>query len=157
MGTILKEPQVVAVIKNGTVIDHIAAGNAMKIVHLLDLHNHPKRLSIGLNLPSEALGCKDLIKVEDRELSPQEVNKVAILAPDATISIVKDFEIANKFQIELPDVIEGIIHCKNEQCITNSESIIPIFYIHKQRREPLIQCKYCCQKLTLPEAQECSL
>lgn len=149
-----KETLVVAAIKHGTVIDHIPAGKAMRITHILGLYCHQKQISIGINLPSNILGRKDLIKVEDRELSAEEVNQIAIVAPDATISIVRDFEITKKFKIVLPDVIESIVQCTNQQCITNHESIETVFFVEQQRKMPRLRCKYCNQLTDLPDIQK---
>jgi len=138
-----KETRMVAEIKDGTVIDHITAGSAVKIFQLLNLHQHPKRVSIGLNCFSHVLGCKDMIKVEQRELTPAEVNQVAIFAPDATISIVKDYSISKKFQIALPEVIEGIFPCDNNQCITNHDEVSTLFFVQNGVKSIRLVCKYC--------------
>ena len=87
----------VSAIENGTVIDHIPAGQGMRIVRLLKLADHKKKVTLGLNLPSKSLGYKDLIKVEGREISVEEANQIALFAPKASINIIRNFQIQKKF------------------------------------------------------------
>ncbi len=133
----------VAAICNGTVIDHIPAGQALKIVHLLKLTGHQKLVTLGLNLPSETLKYKDLIKVEDRELSIAEANQVAVFAPQATINIINGYKVVNKFKVELPSVIQGVFFCPNPKCICNHEKISTVFLISPQHQLIYLQCKFC--------------
>lgn len=142
--TVTTKTLAVSSIENGTVIDHIDVGNALAIVKLLKLPKHQKRVTVGLNLPSNRMGYKDIIKVEDREISPDEVNQIAILAPEATINIIQNYEISRKFKIAVPDVIIGIIDCPNLKCISNYENVAKIFHVlHRQRRNIRLQCRYC--------------
>src|SRR5438105_100572 len=101
----------VAAIRNGTVIDHIGIGKALKIIRLLKLENYPKPITLGLNLPSNTYGYKDIIKVEDMELTPDEANQVAIFAPSATINIICDYEVHKKYRVEMPATLEKVISC----------------------------------------------
>lgn len=134
---------IVAVIKNGTVIDHIPAGQGLRIVKLLNLDKHKKQVALGLNLSSKTLKHKDLIKVEERELTSEEVNQVAILAPQATISIIEESKIVRKFHVSIPETLAGIIHCPNQQCISNHEKIVSLFLIKQKAKRNLLCCKYC--------------
>jgi aspartate carbamoyltransferase regulatory subunit len=133
----------VAAIKSGTVLDHITAGQALKIIRILNLAKHKKRVSVGLNLPSCSGGLKDLIKVEDRELSEEEAGQVAVLAPKATINIIRDFEVCKKFQVSMPPVLENVIVCPNRQCISNHERMKSFFFVQRQIQETKLICKYC--------------
>jgi aspartate carbamoyltransferase regulatory subunit len=133
----------VSAIKNGTVIDHIEAGSALDIISILNLASHKHIVTVGLNLPSKSMKYKDLIKVAERELTQQEANQVAILAPDASINIVKDYEIVKKFKIEIPEKIEYVIVCPNPKCITNHERMDTCFYVKRNRKKISLQCKYC--------------
>ncbi|TAN33263.1 aspartate carbamoyltransferase regulatory subunit [Patescibacteria group bacterium] len=130
-------------IKNGTVIDHITAGSALKIIRILNLASHEKVVTVGLNLPSKSMGRKDLIKVAERELSPDEVSSVAILAPQASINIVKNYEIVKKFKIKLPEKIESVVVCPNPKCITNHEPMASVFFILPNGKHIKLRCKYC--------------
>lgn len=130
-------------IKNGTVIDHIKAGQALKIIKILKLYANDKIVTVGLNFPSKTSKFKDLIKVEDRELNPDEANRVAILAPKATINIIRDFEIVKKFKVQIPDQVERIIICPNPKCITNNEPMKTVFSVTVNKDQTKLRCKYC--------------
>ncbi len=130
-------------IKNGTVIDHIAAGQALKIIRLLKMTHHHKIATLGLNLPSETLQYKDLIKVEDWELTQDEANRVAILAPNATINIIRDYEVVKKFKVQIPSFIVNVISCLNPRCISNHERMYSYFHVKQRRKQVLLQCRYC--------------
>jgi aspartate carbamoyltransferase regulatory subunit len=134
----------VAAICHGTVIDHIDAGNALRIVKMLGLAEHQKMVTLGLNLKSKRLGLKDLIKVEEKKLNPQEVNQVALYAPNATISIIENFEVVQKYPISLPDTIHGFIPCTNSRCISNHEKIPShLTVIQKMDQSVRLRCHYC--------------
>lgn len=132
----------VSAIKNGTVIDHISSGQALKIVSILKLSAHKKLVTIGLNLPSKALKYKDLIKVEGKEMTPEEANQVAIVAPLASVNIIRNYKIVKKFNVELPKVVEHFAACPNPKCITNHEQVGSVFYV-KQNGVVQLHCKYC--------------
>ena len=133
----------VAAIKKGTVIDHITAGQALRIVKLLNLAKHHKQVALGLNLPSKTLKYKDLIKVEDRELSADEVNQVAILSPHATINIIQNFEVVKKFQVSIPQTLSGILACPNPKCVTNHEKMVSSFIVKQRVHKNVLHCRYC--------------
>ncbi|MFA7653925.1 MAG: aspartate carbamoyltransferase regulatory subunit [Candidatus Magasanikbacteria bacterium] len=133
----------VAAIKNGTVIDHITAGHALKIIRLLNLASHNKVVTVGLNLPSQAMKLKDLIKVEDREITTEESNRVAILAPKASINIIKNYEVVKKIFVKLPDTIEYVVVCPNLKCITNNENMNSKFNVIKEKDGIKLKCHYC--------------
>ncbi len=132
-------------IKHGTVIDHIPAGRALDVLKVLGITGREGlRIAIIMNVESAKLGRKDIVKIEGRELSPSEVNVIALVAPTATINIVKDFKVVSKFRVSVPEVVEGIIRCPNPTCITNKnrEPISTRFRVVS--RDPLmLQCEYC--------------
>ena len=130
-------------IKNGTVIDHIKAGQALKIIKILKLYANDKIVTVGLNFPSKTLEFKDIIKVEERELNPDEANRVAILAPQASINIIKNFEVTKKFKVQIPDQVEKIIVCPNPKCITNNEPMKTVFSVTVNKDQTKLRCKYC--------------
>ena len=131
-------------IKNGTVIDHVVPGTALKVLELLKIDvSENKEISIAMWAHSEKLGHKDIIKVEDMELKPNQVNLLAMLTPNATISIIRDFKVVKKFKVELPREIEGIVKCENLNCITNQKEPVPSKLL-KVRDEPQVyRCYYC--------------
>jgi len=131
-------------IREGTVIDHITGGNALAVLRFLGITGREGAvLSIVLNVPSKKLGQKDIVKIEGRELNPDEVDKIALIAPKATINIVRDFKVVEKKKVKLPKIIRGIIKCSNPTCITNgNEPIQPMFFV--DREDPLLlRCYYC--------------
>ena len=131
-------------IKEGTVIDHINAGNAISVLRILGMTGRENHVvSVAINVPSKKLRKKDIVKVEGRELNAEEVDKIALIAPKATINIVRNYEVVEKQQVKLPKIVRGIIKCDNPLCISNSkEPIQPTFFL--DRDEPLkLRCYYC--------------
>lgn len=139
----------VAAIKNGTVIDHITAGQALTIVRILGLSSYQQVITVGLHLPSRAMGAKDLIKIEGREVTPEEANQVALFAPEATVNIIRNYQTAKKFMVELPKSVASFIICPNPKCITNNERMNTVFEVAPGK--PLkVRCHYC-EKIFLRE------
>lgn len=137
-------PFKVFAIKNGTVIDHVQANRALTLVKVLDLTGQDKIVSLGLGFKSKKYGFKDLIKVEDKELSPEEVNQVAILVPTATINIIRNCKVFKKFKVSMPEEIKDLIACPNPKCITNNESVRTKFYPVLEKKDKYnFQCHYC--------------
>lgn len=131
-------------IKDGTVIDHIRGGFALDVVKILGVTGKEKRvMTIAINVPSKRFGVKDIVKIEGKALSPQEVNRIALVAPHASINIIRDYSVVKKLEVHLPKAIEGIIKCPNPCCISNSEEpVLAKFYM--KREEPLqMKCHYC--------------
>ena len=138
----VKKELTVSAIDEGTVIDHIPAQATFKVVEILNLDNHSNVVSIATNLQSKILGKKGIIKVGGKSLTQEEVNKIAIVAPDATVNIIKNFNVKEKIKVKTPDVIDNVVKCSNPVCITNNESIRTKFYV--LRKDPLkIKCHYC--------------
>jgi len=134
----------IPLIKEGTVIDHITAGNAVKVLHILGI---PEKtldsvVSVAMNVKSK-IGKKDIVKVENRELKPEEVNKIALIAPKATINIIRDYEVVKKFRVHLPDEIVGIVRCPNPNCISNAREPIQSRFRVISRDPIRIKCCYC--------------
>jgi len=131
-------------IKNGTVIDHIAAGKILKVIDILNLTGD-NSVMVGMNLTSSKIGKKDIIKIENRELSKEEVNSIALISPRATLIIIKEFEVASKTSLDMPEYIEEHIICSNPKCITNSEEIPSKYYIDNDNIASA-RCLYCEKK-----------
>ena len=138
-------------IRNGTVIDHIDCGMALKVLRIIGMADGGKvqsPVSVLMHVPSKKEGWKDVVKVEDRELDPATVDKIALIAPDATIVIIRDYYIAEKFNVALADHITGLARCSNPDCITNKgEPVEPEFDV-VNRRPPTLKCSYCDRILT---------
>ncbi len=134
----------VSKIRDGTVIDHITRGHALDVIKILGINGRSGGIvTIAMNVPSEKLGSKDIVKVEGRELNPEEVDKIALLAPHATINIVRNYRVVEKQRVKLPHLIRGIVKCGNPACISNSnEPIKSMFYVESE--DPLrLRCHYC--------------
>jgi aspartate carbamoyltransferase regulatory subunit len=134
----------VSKIKDGTVIDHINGGYALEVVKILGITGREKGvMTITINVPSKRLQVKDIVKIEGRALNSQEVNRIALVAPHATINIIRDYNVVEKLEVKLPKVIEAIIRCANPACISNSNEPATVkFYVESE--EPLLlKCHYC--------------
>ena len=111
----------------------------MEILKLRDINDI---VTIGMNFNSKKLEKKSVIKISDRFLTKQEVDKIALIAPEANINIIKDYDVREKFPVRIPDDIHGIIRCVNANCITNREPIRTKF--HVLSKAPLkLRCHYC--------------
>lgn len=139
----MNETLSVTAINTGTVIDHITAGQALRIIHLLSLKDCKQKITIGLNLPSKRLGLKDILKIEDRVLTKTEANEIAIFAPVATINVIKDFKVTDKIKTRLPDTMRDVFICPNAACITQNEPVESRFYISEQGKCIKLTCHYC--------------
>jgi aspartate carbamoyltransferase regulatory subunit len=144
----------VSAIKNGTVIDHINAGAALKIIRFLGLAEKNKLVTVGLNLPSRLMKTKDLIKVANWEITPQQANEVALLAPDSTVNIIKNYKVEKKFALALPESISHLLVCPNPMCITNHEPIETLFSTRKRGKSVEVKCAYCEKVFALAEIKE---
>jgi len=134
----------VSKIKDGTVIDHITAGNALQVLKILGITDPVKSVvTVGMNVPSKNFGLKDMVKIEGRELKSQEVDKIALLAPHASINIIRNYKVVDKQLVKLPKIIRETLKCANPACISNSnEPVKPTFYVDNE--EPLrLRCHYC--------------
>ncbi|MDR3366735.1 MAG: aspartate carbamoyltransferase regulatory subunit [Prevotellaceae bacterium] len=132
----------VSAIKNGTVIDHIPAGNLFKVVEILALNRCKSQLTLGNNLESKLLGAKAIIKVANRFFADDEMNRIALVAPQAKFNIIEDYEVMEKRTVELPDTIVGIAKCMNPMCVTNHQPITTKFSV-VSKKDVLLQCCYC--------------
>jgi len=94
----------VSKIKDGTVIDHIRGGYALDVIKILGITGKEKRvITIGINVPSKRLGVKDIVKIEGRAINTQEVNRIALVAPHASINIIRNYKVVEKVEVKLPD------------------------------------------------------
>lgn len=137
-------------IRNGTVIDHIACGMALNVLRVIGITGEDVQntVSLLLHVPSKKGEWKDIVKIEDRELDPKELDKIALISPSATINIIRDYNVAEKFIVEVPEVVKGIVRCQNPGCITNlSEPIEPEFVV-ESRKPLLMKCIYCEKLMT---------
>lgn len=136
----------VSAIKEGTVIDHIPAQNLFKVISILGLDTIENQITFGTNLDSGKLGSKAIIKVSDKFFEDDEINKIALIAPNAKLNIIRDYEVVEKKIVEIPGSIVGIVKCFNPKCITNNEHITTHFRV-VDKSPVSLKCRYC-EKIT---------
>ena len=132
-------------IKNGYVIDHIKAGNGMKIYNYLKLNELECPVAIIKNVKSNKSGKKDIIKVDD-DIN-LNIDALGFIDPDITINVVKDSKIIKKYHPELPEKIVNIVKCKNPRCITSIEQELEQIFELRDKENRVYRCKYCETKL----------
>lgn len=136
-----RKPLLISPIRDGTVIDHIAAGEALNVLKILGITGSTTEcLSIATNVPSGRIGRKDIVKIENRELKKEEVDRIALIAPKATINIIRNFEVHEKKGVSIPSTIRGVVRCPNPGCISNTkEPILSAFEVTSKG----LHCQYC--------------
>lgn len=133
-------------IRNGTVIDHITANKALNVLKILGLPSKEAAVTIAMNVKSSQMGAKDIVKVEGRELKSREVDKIALIAPKATINIVREYEIIEKGKVTLLNNVRGILKCPNPNCITNTKEPVKTKF-HVIDTNPLMLRCYFCERI----------
>ncbi len=134
-----KKERLVAAIKHGTVIDHIPANKTYQVASLLGLFDLTTPVTIGFNYPSQKVGNKGIIKVQDKFFSDDEISRLSVVAPKVILSIIRDYEVVEKKSVETPDEIIGIVKCNNPKCITNNEPMPTHFHVEGET----LTCHYC--------------
>ena len=143
----------VTAIRNGTVIDHIPSCQALRVLEMLGIGGKSSvPVSLVMNVPSKKMGAKDIIKVEDRELTQTELDRLALVAPDAHVAIIRAYSVAEKLTINLGSEVSNVVRCTFSNCITtNMREPLP----HRLKvisRDPLhIRCHYCGRPQDLDE------
>lgn len=136
-----QEGLLINAIQNGTVIDHITGGEALIVLRILGITGSTSEcVSVATNVVSSALGRKDVVKIENRELKTEEVDRIALIAPQATINIIRDKRVVEKKGVVTPDILIGVLQCPNPCCITNTnEPVHSRFSVQGSR----LICEYC--------------
>lgn len=142
MSDVQKQALQVAALENGTVIDHIPSEKLFSVVSLLGLMQMKNNITIGFNLRSKKLGTKGIIKVADRFFTDEEANRIAVVAPNVKLNIIRHYEVVEKRELRLPDTLRGIVRCSNPKCITNNEPMPTVFHVIDKER-CIIRCHYC--------------
>jgi aspartate carbamoyltransferase regulatory subunit len=138
----MSDPQLrVSKIPEGTVIDHIRAGQALNVLAILGIDGTSgETVSVGMNIPSDQMSRKDIVKVEGRELSQDEVDVLSLIAPEATINIIREYEVVEKQYLERPDRVVGVLSCPNHNCITNADEPVETAF---EVLDDGVRCEYC--------------
>lgn len=144
----------VRAIENGTVIDHIPPAALFKIITIMGLDRDTEyRMTIGTNLESKRMGSKAIIKINERYCEPQEIDRIALFAPDARVNIIRDFEVVEKRRVEVPQRIQGFVKCANPMCVTNHQPVETAFDVINRNGKVGLHCRYC-EKLTSQKRME---
>ena len=136
-----KELQVAA-LENGTAIDHIPPSQLFKVASLLGLEKMNNTITIGNNFHSNKMGCKGMIKIADKFFEEDEINRIAMIAPNIILNIIRDYEVVEKKQVLMPQELRGIVKCANPKCITNNEPMITLFHVI-DKEHGILKCHYC--------------
>ena len=137
-----KQELQVAALENGTVIDHIPSEKLFTVVSLLGLKQMSNNITIGFNLKSKKLGTKGIIKIADKFFCDEEINRIAVVAPNVKLNIIRVYEVVEKREVNLPDELCGIVKCANPKCITNNEPMPTLFHV-VDKDDCVIKCHYC--------------
>ena len=131
----------VSKIESGTVIDHIPGGQALNVLALLGIDGSTdEAVSVVMNVPSDRLGRKDVVKVENRELSEAELDVLSLIAPEATINIIRAYDVVEKKRVERPERVVGVLACRNRECITNTDEPVDAKF---EVLPEGVRCEYC--------------
>jgi len=134
----------VSAIRTGTVIDHIPSENTFRVFQILGLDQTKNQVYLGTNLESKKLGKKGIIKISGKYFEPSEINKIALVAPAATLIEIKEYEIVSKGKITPPDTITKIVKCINPKCVTNNQNVETKFHIVTDYHSKMkLICHYC--------------
>ena len=142
----------VAALENGTVLDHIPSNKIFQVVNLLHLERMKTPVTIGFNLKSQKMGKKSIIKVADKFFTDGEVNQLSVITPNVTLCVIRDYEVVEKKEVKMPDVLKGIVKCANPKCITNNEPMKTHFHV-LDKEKGILQCHYCNCEVTLDQVK----
>ena len=140
-----KELQVAA-LENGTAIDHIPPRQLFKVADMLSLKELENTITIGNNFHSKKMGSKGIIKIADKFFEEDEINRIALIAPNVILNIIRDYEVVEKKTVELPDELVGLVKCNNPKCITNNEPM-PTRFDVIDKESGTVKCRYCERKI----------
>ncbi|MUN28159.1 aspartate carbamoyltransferase regulatory subunit [Sulfuracidifex metallicus] len=139
-------------INYGTVIDHIPSGRALAVLRVLGINgSEGYRVALVMNVESKKMGRKDIVKISGRTVDEKESNLITLIAPNATINIIKDYEVVKKMKMKVPSVIRGILKCPNPSCITNNDPEAFTKFVSISENPLRIKCDYC--ETTITEAE----
>ncbi len=127
-------------IANGTVIDHIASGKGLRVLEILNIKSgYPGRVALVMNASSDKMGKKDIVKIADKHIDDKTADRIALISPEASLNIVKEYEVVEKRNVKLRDRLSGIGKCPNPKCITNHEAMESDFKLEDKG----VRCTYC--------------
>ena len=134
-----RQELLVAALESGTVIDHIPSSKLFEVVNLLHLEQMKTSITVGYN-------HKSIIKIAGKFFSDEELNQLAVVSPNVTLCIIRDYEVVEKKEVFLPEELKGIVKCANPKCITNNEPMLSRFHVI-DKEKGTIKCHYCERKI----------
>ena len=149
LSIVLSEEQLlVRRIKDGTVLDHVEPGRSLRVLSALSITGaEGNTVTIAMNVPSSKMEKKDIVKIANRFLNPEETNRIALISPRASVNLIKDYKVVEKRNVELPVAFIAVFKCPNPTCISNSnEPITPVIEVIR-KTHPILRCKYCARIL----------
>lgn len=126
---------------NGIVIDHIKAGQGLRIFDWLGLNKSEYTTAFLVNAPSERMGKKDIIKIYDTIAINFDV--LGLIDPNITVNVIENEQIKEKIALHLPERVVNILKCKNPRCITSIEKYVPHIFHLEDGTRGLYRCQYC--------------
>lgn len=144
----------VAALENGTVIDHIPSEKLFEVVNLLHLENMRTAVTVGFNLKSKKMGHKSIIKIANKFFTDEELNQLAVVTPNVSLCIIRDYEVVEKKTVTLSEELVGIVKCNNPKCITNNEPMRTRFRVLHASSTTLC-CQYCNTEQPLEGVKLC--
>ena len=130
----------VDIIEHGTVVDHVQAGMGKKVLDILGIDEKSgNRVALVMNVTSQKMGKKDIVKVEGILISKEKTDAIALISPRATVNLIKDGKVVEKMQAELPESLHGTGKCPNPNCISMQEKAPGKFHLEGQK----YRCEYC--------------
>ncbi len=135
---------IIGKIEDGIVLDHIKAGQGMRLYNILNLDKLDCEVALIQNAPSEKLGRKDILKID--KLIDLNIDAVGFVDPGITVNIIKSGKLAKRKHLELPNEVVDVIKCKNPRCITTIEQELPQVFRLTDRKNKVYRCKYCESK-----------
>ncbi|MGP6206800.1 aspartate carbamoyltransferase regulatory subunit [Cuniculiplasma sp. SKW3] len=143
-------------IGDGIVIDHISPGSSLDVLDVLKITGRDgMTVSLLMNVQSGKVGTKDIVKIERKKLAKKELDKISLVSPKATINVISNYQIKEKFNVEIPDKVVGVIKCSNQNCVTNSkEPVQSVFTKEKGDHEEVFRCHYCDRTMSLQEVRK---
>ena len=143
-----KEHMMVAALENGSVIDHIPTDKLFIVAQLLELEKCKEEVVIANNLKSNVMERKGLIKISGKFFTESEISKLAVICPNIRLTVIRNFEVAEKREVTLPETLTNIVKCANPVCITNNEPMKTVFY---RKDMQTLKCRYCGKEQKLKD------
>ena len=137
-----KQALQVAALRDGTVIDHIPSEKLFTIVRLLGLEHMTNNITIGFNLESKKLGRKGIIKIAGKFFCDEEINRISVVAPHVKLNIIRDYEVVEKKEVQMPDELKALVKCANPKFITSNAPMAALFHV-VDKDNCIVKCHYC--------------